>query len=169
MPNISENIRVYLYLFYHISTLRWCRSFFLMENRVPFKTTFSNGFSWMKMYEFRLTFHWNLFLGVQLTIIQHCFRKWLGAVQVTSHYLNQWWLVYWCIYVSLGLNELTTGLLMAWWCHELGYQQSWYSPISQILIHSAQICPCLWTGASALRTSLENSPNGDKDITCTTL
>ena len=24
----------------------------------------------------------------------------------TSHYLNQWWLVYWRIYASLGLNEL---------------------------------------------------------------
>ena len=39
-----------------------------------FPTTFSNGFSWMKMYEFRLTFHWSLFLGVQLTIFQHWFR-----------------------------------------------------------------------------------------------
>ena len=28
-------------------------------------------------------------------------------MQVTSHYLNQWWLVYRRIYVSLGLNELT--------------------------------------------------------------
>ena len=25
----------------------------------------------------------------------------------TSHYLNQWWLDYWRIYVSLGLNELS--------------------------------------------------------------
>ena len=39
-----------------------------------FQTTFSNGFPWMKMHEFRLTFHWSLFLGVQLTIIQHWFR-----------------------------------------------------------------------------------------------
>ena len=31
---------------------------------------------------------------------------WLGAVQATSHYLNQWWLVYRRIYASLGLNEL---------------------------------------------------------------
>ena len=35
---------------------------------------FSNGFSWMKMYEFRLTFHWSLFLGVKLTTFQHWFR-----------------------------------------------------------------------------------------------
>ena len=71
-----------------------------------FQTTLSNGFSWIKMYEFRLTFHWNLFLRVELTIFQHWFRQWLGAVQATSHYLNQWWLVYRRIYASLGLNEL---------------------------------------------------------------
>ena len=31
----------------------------------------------------------------------------LFACQVTSHYLNQWWLIYWRIYASLGLNQLT--------------------------------------------------------------
>ena len=44
---------------------------------------------------------------VQLTIFQDWFRWWLGAGQATSHYLNQWWLVYWRIYASLSLNELT--------------------------------------------------------------
>ena len=38
------------------------------------QTTFSNAFSWMKIYEFRLIFHWILFLRVQLTISQHWFR-----------------------------------------------------------------------------------------------
>ena len=33
-----------------------------------FQTTSSNEFSWMKMCEYRLKFHWNLFLRVQLTI-----------------------------------------------------------------------------------------------------
>ena len=70
------------------------------------QTTSSSAFSLMKMFEFRLKFHWSLFLRVQLTIFQHWFRWWLGAVQATSHYLNQWWLVYWRIYASLGLNEL---------------------------------------------------------------
>ena len=59
------------------------------------QTTFSNAFSWMKMYGYRLKFHWNLFLRVQLTISQHRFR-----------YPNQWWLVYWRIYALLGLNVL---------------------------------------------------------------
>ena len=71
-----------------------------------FQMTFSSAFSSMKMLEFRLRFHWSLFLRVQLTIIQHWFRYWLGASQATSHYLNQWWLVYWRIYASPGLNEL---------------------------------------------------------------
>ena len=71
------------------------------------QTTFSNAFSRMKMNEFRLGFHWSLFLMFELTIFQLWFRLWLGADQATSHYLNQWWLVYWRIYASLGLNELT--------------------------------------------------------------
>ena len=70
------------------------------------QTTFSNAFSWMKMFEFRLKFHWSLFPRVQLTIFQYWLRWWLGAVQATNHYLNQWWLVYWRVYASLGLDEL---------------------------------------------------------------
>ena len=38
------------------------------------QTTFSSAFSWMKMFEFRLKFHWSLFLRVQLTIFNHWFR-----------------------------------------------------------------------------------------------
>ena len=89
--------------------------------------TFSNGFSSMKIYKFRLKFQWSLFPRDQSTIFQLWFRWWLGAGQVTSHYLNQWWLVYWRIYALLGLNELKsnrwsnqhiTGIHMAvsvWW------------------------------------------------------
>ena len=74
-----------------------------------FQTTFSCAFSGMKIYKLWLIFNWSLFPGVQLTIFQHWFRQWLGTVQATSHYLNQWWLNYWSIYGSLGFNELTTG------------------------------------------------------------
>ena len=68
--------------------------------------TFSSAFSWMKTFDFGLKFHWSLLLSTYLTIFQHWFRWWLGTVQGTSHYLNQWWLVYWRIYASLSLNEL---------------------------------------------------------------
>ena len=64
------------------------------------QTTFSNAFSSMKIYEFRLRFHWSLFLRFILTISQHWFRYWLVADQATSHYLNQWWLIYWHICVT---------------------------------------------------------------------
>ena len=39
-----------------------------------FQTTFSNACSWIKMYWFRLRFHWSLFPWVELTIFQHWFR-----------------------------------------------------------------------------------------------
>ena len=39
-----------------------------------FQTTFSTAFSWMKMDEFRLGFHWSLFLRFDLTIFQHWLR-----------------------------------------------------------------------------------------------
>ena len=79
------------------------------------QTMISNAFSWMKMYEFSLKFHWSLFLRFQSKIFQHWFTYWLGAVQATSHYLNQWWLVYWCIYTSLGLNELNMNVIFDGW------------------------------------------------------
>ena len=36
--------------------------------------TFSSAFSWMKIFEFRLKFHWSLLLRFQSTIFQHWFR-----------------------------------------------------------------------------------------------
>ena len=92
------------------------------------QTTFSNAFSLMKIHEFRLRFHWSLFVRFELTIFQHWFRKWLGAGQATNHYLNQWWLVYWRIYASLGLNELirpspghhcACRWPVTWWCYDI--------------------------------------------------
>ena len=38
------------------------------------QTTFSNAFSWMKMFEFRFKFNWSVFPRVQLTIFQQWFR-----------------------------------------------------------------------------------------------
>ena len=78
------------------------------------QTIFSYAFFWTRMYEFRLRFLLSLFLMFKLTIFQHCFRYWLGADQATSPYLNQWWFVYWCIYGSLGLNELKHMLIVNW-------------------------------------------------------
>ena len=65
----------------------------------------SHAFSWMKMFEFQLKFHWSLFLRFQLTIFQHWLRLWLGADQATSHYLNQLWLDYRRIYICVSRPE----------------------------------------------------------------
>ena len=44
------------------------------QGAVIFQTTFSNAFSWMKIYQFPLKFHWSLFPSFKLTIFQHWFR-----------------------------------------------------------------------------------------------
>ena len=76
------------------------------------QTTHSNAFSLMKMLEFRLRFHWSLFLRVQLTIIHHWFREWLGVGQAASHYLNKWWLVYICVTRSQWVNSKCTHMII---------------------------------------------------------
>ena len=57
----------------------------------PFSDDIRKHISWMKILEFRLIFHWNLFLEIKWIVSQHWFRQWLGAEQATRHYLNQWW------------------------------------------------------------------------------
>ena len=78
---------------WHIVPHHWLTHWGRDKMVAIFQTTFSNAFSWMKMFKFRLKFHWSLFPRVQLTIFQHWFRWWLGAGQATSHYLKQWWFI----------------------------------------------------------------------------
>ena len=47
------------------------------EINVILQTTFSNVFSWMKMYGLNVKFNWSLLPKVKSTIFQHWFRKWL--------------------------------------------------------------------------------------------
>ena len=55
---------------------------------------------------------WQLWISVAISLkfVPKCpinnIPALLGADQATIHYLNKWWLVYWRIYASLGLNEL---------------------------------------------------------------
>ena len=57
------------YLFQRLNTLSSGRN-----KMAAISQTFSNAFSLMKMFRFRLKFHWNLFLLVPLTIFYHWFR-----------------------------------------------------------------------------------------------
>ena len=54
--------------------------------------TFSIAFYGMTSFIFWFKFHWNLLRRFRLTISQHWFKRGLGAVQATSHYLNHCWL-----------------------------------------------------------------------------
>ena len=99
----------------HNDLTHWSRD----EIDAILQMTFSNAFSWMKMFEFQSKFHWNLFPKVQLTITHHWFRKWLGTDQVTSHYLNQRWvrsLTHKCITWPRWVKEswLSLTRVMAW-------------------------------------------------------
>ena len=102
---------------------------YIFQRNTILRNLFSNVLFSMKMFELRLKFHWSLFPGVQLTLLQHWCRQWLGAVQATSHYLNQWWLVYRRIYASVGLNELKTSLF--------SIQLNWHTR-GKWLIHGAK-------------------------------
>ena len=72
---------LYMHLHFPQHPLTWSRDNWRSLNTlrprqidVISQTTFSWAFSWMKMLEFRLQFHWNLFPMVPLTIFHHWFR-----------------------------------------------------------------------------------------------
>ena len=51
----------------------------------PFsKRHFIIEFSWLKMYQHRLKFHWNLFIGVHLIISRHWFIWWRHHMETFS-------------------------------------------------------------------------------------
>ena len=90
------------YTRHYLTHSHWCRDKMVAISQ----TTFTNAFSWIKSYEFRLRFHWSVFLRFWLAMLQHWFRWWLGPDLGTSYYPDQCFLVYWRIYRSLGLNKL---------------------------------------------------------------
>ena len=81
-----------------LSTLLWLTHWGRDKMITISQTTFSDAFSWQKMYEFRLKFHWNLFLGFELIRFQR-------LVQIIMAWRRPS-LIYWRIDASVGLNEL---------------------------------------------------------------
>ena len=74
--------------------LVYCQLTYCGQNCRHFPDDIFKCIFWIKIYEFRLRFHWSLFLRF--------------ADQATSPYLTQWWLVYWRIHASLGFIDLNT-------------------------------------------------------------
>ena len=56
---------------------------------------------------------------------------WAGCIaqlthhRATSYYMHQWWLVYLCIYLSLGLSELKVRGMMLFTCNSWGNDFYW--------------------------------------------
>ena len=67
MTHIYDTIQ---YHYKKLSVTHWGRD----KMAAIFQTTFSKAFSWMKMYQFRLRFHWSLFPRVKLTIFHPWFK-----------------------------------------------------------------------------------------------
>ena len=79
------------------------------------QTTFSNAFSWMKMYEFRLKFHWSLSLGVKVTIFQHWFRYGLApSRRQTVSWTNDVILTHICVTQPHWVNTSAYNILTHW-------------------------------------------------------
>ena len=101
---------LYFNIWYQFMTLltHWDRA----KKATILQMTFSNAYSWMKKYELRWRFHWNLFPRVQVTIFPHWFCKWHDIEQATNHYLNYWWSH---IYASLDCNKVNESFILNHW------------------------------------------------------
>ena len=76
-PVMQKSIYNIWHIFPHIfpqTNVEQICSFEFLKMAAISQTIFSGAFSGMKIYEFRLRFHWSLFLRFELTIFQHWFR-----------------------------------------------------------------------------------------------
>ena len=71
------------------------------------QSSFSNAFSWIKMFGFGFKFHWSFYHRVQLTISRHGLDNGLMTIRCQAIILTNSGLVYWRIYASVGLDELS--------------------------------------------------------------
>ena len=77
------------------------------KNVVISQTTFSNAFSWMKMYEFRLKFHRIMFLGAQLKNIPALVQIMAWHPPGHKPYFEPMTVPFTVAYMSLGLKEFS--------------------------------------------------------------
>ena len=71
------------------------------------QTIFSDIFWWMKSFIFLSKFHWSLVPKGLIDNIPALFQILVWHWPVNKPLSVQWWLVSWCIYLSLGLNNLS--------------------------------------------------------------
>ena len=122
-----------------------------------FQTTFSNGCSWMKIFEFWIQFDWSLFLRVQLIRTQHWFRISDNGLVLISQQAITWtndgqsW---WHIYASLGFYELMPRI----GSFQKHQQFSFYT----ILFNKSQISPTGMRVGTDTKKEIRNCTNHSK-------
>ena len=84
-----------------------------------------------------IKFHWSLFPRVKINNIPALVQIMAWRPPGENHYLNQYCLVYWCIYVSLGLKELNSNLVK--FC---------------LIITSILVLQSFWNSAQSMASSL---------------
>ena len=72
--------------------------------RWHFQMHFVNENAWISSLEISLTFVPKVWINNVPALVQ------IVADEATSHYLNQWWLVYWHIYASLCHNKFNCSM-----------------------------------------------------------
>ena len=92
----------------HRALLGHASKFFEAEKKMATisQTIFSNAFSRTKTVDFQVKVRRNMFLVVQLTIIEHWFRLCLASNRRQANIGTNGDLVYWRMYTSLGLHWL---------------------------------------------------------------
>ena len=74
------------------------------KNAAISQTTFSKAFSWMKVHEFGLRFHWSLLIGIELTIITNPFNFRISLklkMWMFDNYLAMWSVILLILYSEL--------------------------------------------------------------------
>ena len=95
--------------------------------------TFSIAVSWMKMYEFQLRFHWNLFPSVQLTKSQHWMVQVMAWRRTGNKPLPEPMLtVHWRIYAALGGDEFIVRRAGLLWSQQ-DFEWRWSVPLFKCL------------------------------------
>ena len=96
-----------------------------------------------EIVEFRLKFHWNLFLRVQLTTGFHWFKYWLSVGGWPAIIWTNDGLVYWCIYMSLSFHEFNQMVcyISSRSMNSKIYKGAWPRDIESVL-YIVSMCPC---------------------------
>ena len=95
---------------YVVTRAKWVTTLRPAYNSWHFQTIISS----LKMFESCLQYHWSLFLGVSMTISQHCTVNGLAPNGYLTLSWSNYYQVHWRIYASTGLSESCEDKMQGW-------------------------------------------------------